>query len=234
MQIMKTHSPIAQSLTLLLFTAFATAFVSNVDGQDLFKKNNNVDSKQSNSEKQSPSSSPFQDLFNKKKEPPTNQEGEDDNSVGKSTPGNQDPSQNQSPFDDPGGTPFDDDFDKRFEEDFARQQREAEAVAGCFGCGMCGMTGAMFLVPLLIMTIGVGVQIFMTVFVYNDAVKNNVENPGLWALVTFLTGVIGILIYFLAIRNQTTNKPMPPHQPYNPNQPPPYDPNQHPPQKPMQ
>jgi hypothetical protein len=37
-------------------------------------------------------------------------------------------------------------------------------------------------------------------WVYNDAVKNNVENPMLWAVVTFFFTLIGLLIYLLAIR----------------------------------
>jgi len=231
MQMTKSKHIFYTRLFVLAFAILVLPSALAFAQDDLFKKNRQENEKKT--EQVSSGDTSFQDLF-KKKSPPTHQDGEDENSVGKSTPGNQDPNNNKSPFDEPDETPFGDDFEKRFDEDFERQQREAEAVAGCFGCGMCGMTGAMFLVPFLIMAIGVGVQIFMTVFVYNDAVKNNVENPGLWALVTFLTGVIGILIYFLAIRNQTTNKPMPPHQPYDPNQPPPYDPNQHPPQKPMQ
>lgn len=36
--------------------------------------------------------------------------------------------------------------------------------------------------------------------VYQDAVKNSVDSPILWGLLTFFTGWIGLLVYFLAIR----------------------------------
>lgn len=39
-------------------------------------------------------------------------------------------------------------------------------------------------------------------FVYRDAKKNNVENPVLWGVLTFLFGLIPLLIYFLAIKNK--------------------------------
>ena len=40
--------------------------------------------------------------------------------------------------------------------------------------------------------------------IYKDAVKNNVDNPILWALLTFFFGVIGLLIYFLVAKNKET------------------------------
>ena len=40
----------------------------------------------------------------------------------------------------------------------------------------------------------------LAVFVYKDAQKNHVDNPIVWALLTFFFNVIGLLIYFLAIR----------------------------------
>lgn len=37
-------------------------------------------------------------------------------------------------------------------------------------------------------------------WVYKDAVKNKVDSPMLWALITFFFTLIGLLIYLLAIR----------------------------------
>jgi len=51
------------------------------------------------------------------------------------------------------------------------------------------------------------IVIALAYYVYKDAVKYEVENPGLWALLTLFTGgVIGILIYFLAIRPEAVKK----------------------------
>jgi len=45
--------------------------------------------------------------------------------------------------------------------------------------------------------------IFITYWVYKDATKRNVENPILWALLTFFLSWIGLIIYFLVGRNQS-------------------------------
>lgn len=44
------------------------------------------------------------------------------------------------------------------------------------------------------------------VVVYNDAKKNNIDNPVVWGLLSFFLGVIGILIYFVAIKPQAKKK----------------------------
>jgi hypothetical protein len=46
------------------------------------------------------------------------------------------------------------------------------------------------------------VWIYVTYWVYNDAKKKNIENPILWAVLTFLFGWIPLLIYLFAIRNK--------------------------------
>ncbi|SRR5260221_5752266 len=56
----------------------------------------------------------------------------------------------------------------------------------CFYCLLCT-------VPFILL-------IALAIYVYNDAVKYNVDTPILWALVTFFFPVVGLLIYFLAIR----------------------------------
>ena len=71
-------------------------------------------------------------------------------------------------------------------------QGEPEAAAATLGI--------MLLTCVCPLVIGLAVAGGISYFVYTDAVKNRVENPGLWALVCFFTGLIGLLIYFLAIR----------------------------------
>lgn len=64
-----------------------------------------------------------------------------------------------------------------------------------------GIFGVTFIIPLCC---GLLIAGGIAYFVYSDAKKNNVENPVLWAVITFFTGLIGLLIYFLAIRPKAT------------------------------
>lgn len=66
--------------------------------------------------------------------------------------------------------------------------------------------GFSFLLFCCFSIIGLALPLGLAFFVYSDAKKNNIENDVLWALVTFFTGVIGILIYFLVIRKQALEK----------------------------
>jgi len=54
--------------------------------------------------------------------------------------------------------------------------------------------------------VGLAIMIGMTYWVYKDAKKNRVENEILWAAITFFTGIIGLLIYVLAIRPEAVKK----------------------------
>ena len=54
-------------------------------------------------------------------------------------------------------------------------------------------------VPLIIL-------LGLAYYVYKDANKYQVENAALWALLTFFTGIVGLLIYFLAIRPEAIKK----------------------------
>lgn len=54
-------------------------------------------------------------------------------------------------------------------------------------------------VPLIIWTV-------VSYLVYKDAVKNNVDNAALWGILVFFFSVVGILIYFLAIRPEAIKK----------------------------
>ncbi len=38
--------------------------------------------------------------------------------------------------------------------------------------------------------------------IYKDAVKNNVDNPILWALLTFFLGLLGIVLYLVVGKNK--------------------------------
>jgi hypothetical protein len=63
-------------------------------------------------------------------------------------------------------------------------------------------TGGMIIIPLCCGLLGFLVWVVVAFLIYKDAQKNNVDNPILWAIVVWFTGVIGILIYLLAIRNK--------------------------------
>ena len=58
------------------------------------------------------------------------------------------------------------------------------SAAGCLGGG-------------LIYLIGLAISIGLTIFVYTDAKKRGMSNPILWAVLTFFTGLIGLIVYLL-------------------------------------
>jgi len=70
------------------------------------------------------------------------------------------------------------------------------AVAGTVGLVVwCCIILFAFLVPVV-----------LAIVVYKDAEKNKVENAIIWALLTFFFNVIGLLVYFLAIRPEAMKK----------------------------
>lgn len=73
------------------------------------------------------------------------------------------------------------------------------AGAGGFAIGMILVYCCIICVPLILF-------IALSVWVYKDAQKNKVDNAALWAVLTFFTGLIGILIYLLAVRPDAIKK----------------------------
>ncbi len=73
------------------------------------------------------------------------------------------------------------------------------AAAGFLGIGTAVWLICACCVPLIIG----GVLAYV---VYMDAQKNKVENAALWAVLTFFFNLLGILIYFLAIRPDAVRK----------------------------
>lgn len=71
----------------------------------------------------------------------------------------------------------------------------ASQIAGAFGIG-----------TFVIVCIAIIVQIVLTVWVYKDAKKRN-ANAALWAILTFLFGIIGLIVYLLAGRKSGTPAP---------------------------
>jgi len=65
------------------------------------------------------------------------------------------------------------------------------------GDGVAGIICLMYLCALIVPSI---IMIILTIWVYNDASKLGVENPWLWGLLVFLTGIIGLIVYLVAIR----------------------------------
>ncbi len=72
------------------------------------------------------------------------------------------------------------------------------AASGIFGFSML----LSCCIPLFMMVIA-GVLAYV---VYKDAKKNNVENPALWAILTFFFSLLGLLVYYLAIRPEAIKK----------------------------
>lgn len=71
----------------------------------------------------------------------------------------------------------------------------ASSIAGAFGIG-----------TFVIVCIAIIIGIIMTVWVYKDAKKRN-ANAALWAILTFIFGLLGLIIYLLAGRKSGTPAP---------------------------
>jgi hypothetical protein len=71
----------------------------------------------------------------------------------------------------------------------------ASSIAGAFGIG-----------TFVIVCIAIIVQIAFTVWVYKDAKKRN-ANAALWAILTFIFGLLGFIVYLLAGRKSGTPAP---------------------------
>ena len=70
---------------------------------------------------------------------------------------------------------------------------DAAAISAIYGGSM--------LVYLLCCCFWLVIALVISYLVYKDAQKNNVDNPMLWAIVTFFLGLIGVVIYLLVARN---------------------------------
>ena len=71
------------------------------------------------------------------------------------------------------------------------------STAGVLGFGLLWCCFA--IIPLVI-------GLVLAYVVYKDAQKNKVENPILWGIITFFFNIIGLLIYFLAIKPEAVKK----------------------------
>jgi hypothetical protein len=71
----------------------------------------------------------------------------------------------------------------------------ASSIAGAFGIG-----------TFVIVCICIVIQIVLTVWVYKDAKKRN-ANAALWAILTFIFGLLGFIVYLLAGRKSGTPAP---------------------------
>jgi hypothetical protein len=75
----------------------------------------------------------------------------------------------------------------------------SDAAAGGIFAGFGLIWCCIMCVPFVIL-------LGLAIFVYKDAEKNKVENGVLWAILTFFTGIIGLLIYLLAIKPEAIKK----------------------------
>lgn len=72
-------------------------------------------------------------------------------------------------------------------------------AAGLFGLGSLAYICCVCILPLVLGAV-------LAYIVYKDAQKNQVENAALWAILTFFFSLIGLLVYFLAIRPEAIKK----------------------------
>ena len=70
-----------------------------------------------------------------------------------------------------------------------------------------GLTGAWIFVVICCFTcLPLVLSFVLAYLVYNDAKKNNIPDGMVWALITFFFNVIGLLVYFLAIKPEAIRK----------------------------
>jgi Na+/proline symporter len=62
--------------------------------------------------------------------------------------------------------------------------------------------GFIFLFVCMISLVSFAVQFLIAYLVYRDAQKNRVDNPILWAAITFFSWWLGLLLYFFVAKQQ--------------------------------
>ena len=66
-----------------------------------------------------------------------------------------------------------------------------------FGQGYANSGGAGCLGGGIIWLIGLAIGLALTYYVYTDAKKRGMDNAPLWAILTFFTGLIGLILYLI-------------------------------------
>ncbi len=69
-----------------------------------------------------------------------------------------------------------------------------------------GFFGGLMLIYCVCFIAGFALLGVVSYLVYKDAKKNNVDNPILWALLTFFLGLLGVLLYLFVGKNQKNTK----------------------------
>jgi flagellar basal body-associated protein FliL len=54
--------------------------------------------------------------------------------------------------------------------------------------------------------VGFVIPFFLAIWVYNDAMRNEIEIPIVWAFITFALSIFGIIIYLVAKYTQQSQK----------------------------
>lgn len=83
--------------------------------------------------------------------------------------------------------------------DYSPYNATDAAAGGIFATAGLAFYCCILCIPLIVV-------VALAYYVYKDANKYEVDNAGLWALLTLVTGVIGLLIYFLAIKPEAVKK----------------------------
>jgi hypothetical protein len=58
----------------------------------------------------------------------------------------------------------------------------------------------LMIIALVVGLIGLGISIFLCVWVYRDATAKQIDSPGLWVVLMLFLGIVGLIIY-LIVRN---------------------------------
>ncbi|MGB6199902.1 MAG: hypothetical protein WA871_09850 [Candidatus Acidiferrales bacterium] len=66
---------------------------------------------------------------------------------------------------------------------------------GMFGASACAGVGCFGAIAFFVIVLAINIAIL--IWVKNDATARGMENPVLWLVIVFFTGLIGLVIYFL-------------------------------------
>lgn len=82
----------------------------------------------------------------------------------------------------------------------AQTFREEDVAAATYLGGLSVFGGAYMLGICCLIFISIAVQVAVMVWVYRDAKKIGVQNPEMWLLICLISGLLGLAIYYFAVR----------------------------------
>ncbi|MEI6462078.1 MAG: PLDc N-terminal domain-containing protein [bacterium] len=88
-------------------------------------------------------------------------------------------------------------FTTSYDSTFSLSSADSAAAAGLFG--------AVTILPLVCLCLYFVVDLIIAIVIYNNAKKNNVENPALWLVLALLLSWIGWLLYAFVGKKKTAS-----------------------------